>query len=382
MKKKLLAMLLAAVLAVSLLPGMAFAADTSGKCGDNLTWTYSNGTLTIQGTGPMKNYGWDSLLERPWLAYLEEIHTIIIDNGVTTIGEFAFMDCHSLTSLTIPGSVTSVGESAFRYCHGLTSVTIPDGIISIGERAFSECHSLTSVTILDSVTTIGAGAFSYCSNLTSVTIPDSVTTIGKSAFDYCGSLDIYYGGSESQWKQIFSDDDYEFPLNDVHYNSDPGETEPAPTEPENPGTPTFTDVPEGVWYYEAVQWAADRGYIQGYNGEFSPNGSLTRGAIFTILARVDNVNTEGGSTWYEKGMNWAVENGVSDGTSPTSDITLEMLVTMLYRYENKPDADTSVLARFSDSSSIHTWTDCREAMAWAVEIGLVQGGSDGKLGNH
>ena len=150
------------------------------------------------------------------------------------------------------------------------------------------------------------------------------------------------------------------------------------TEPENPSTSTFTDVPKGIWYYEAVQWAADKGYIQGYNGEFSPNGSLTRGAIFTILARVDNVDTNGGSTWYEKGMNWAVENGVSDGTSPTSDITLEMLVTMLYRYENKPNADTSVLARFSDSSSLHTWTDCREAMAWAVEIGLVEG-SGGKL---
>ena len=108
--------------------------------------------------------------------------------AVTVIGNGAFSDCSSLTSVTIPDSVTSIGNIAFEFCSSLTSVTIPDSVTRIGGSAFSYCSSLTSVTIGDSVTTIGGSAFSYCSSLTSVTIPDSVTTIGDYAFYSCSSL--------------------------------------------------------------------------------------------------------------------------------------------------------------------------------------------------
>ena len=96
--------------------------------------------------------------------------------SVTTIGESAFANCHSLTSVTIPNSVTSIGNSAFGNCNGLTSVTIGNYVTSIGNHAFSNCKGLTSVTIPNSVTSIGDSAFAYCSGLTSVTIPNSVTT--------------------------------------------------------------------------------------------------------------------------------------------------------------------------------------------------------------
>ena len=111
-----------------------------------------------------------------------------IPDGVTSIGNLAFYDCDSLTSITIPDSVTSIGNSAFSSCYGLTSITIPDSVTSIGNSAFSGCGNLTSITIPDSVTSIGSRAFSSCYDLTSITIPDSVTTIGDEAFYWCDSL--------------------------------------------------------------------------------------------------------------------------------------------------------------------------------------------------
>jgi putative cell wall-binding protein len=113
--------------------------------------------------------------------------SVSIGNSVTSIGKYAFYSCSSLTNVTIPDNVTSIGEEAFSGC-GLTSVTIGNGVRGIGDRAFSGCHSLTSVSIGNSVTSIGVGAFSGCRSLTSVIIPDSVTSIGKYAFSHCSSL--------------------------------------------------------------------------------------------------------------------------------------------------------------------------------------------------
>ena len=115
----------------------------------------------------------------------EEVKDLTIPNSVTSIGDYTFHGCSSLTSVTIPNSVTSIGNSAFYYCSNLTSVTIPNSVTSIGGYAFQRCSSLTSVTIGNSVTTIGYSAFSDCSSLTSVTIPNSVTSIGDNAFYYC-----------------------------------------------------------------------------------------------------------------------------------------------------------------------------------------------------
>ena len=108
--------------------------------------------------------------------------------SVTSIGDKAFENCSSLTSVTIPNSVTSIGNSAFYNCSSLTSVTIPDSVTSIGYWAFGGCSGLTSVTIPNSVTNIGNHAFHDCTGLTSVTIPNSVTSIGYEAFAYCSSL--------------------------------------------------------------------------------------------------------------------------------------------------------------------------------------------------
>ena len=119
--------------------------------------------------------------------------TITIPEGVTSIGDCAFAGCSSLTTITIPEGVTSIGDAAFDWCTSLTTITIPENsqLASIGSCAFYGCSSLTAITIPESVTSIGSSAFSGCSSLTAITLPESVTSIGNSVFDGCrGELTV------------------------------------------------------------------------------------------------------------------------------------------------------------------------------------------------
>ncbi len=135
------------------------------------------------------------------------LKSVTIGNGVTSIGSYAFYKCGSLTNVTIPDSVTSIGDYAFSLCGNLKSVTIGNGVTSIGFCAFEACTSLTSVTIGNSVTSIGSNAFSSCVNLTSITIPNSVTSIGDYVFFMCSKLTIYCEASSkpSGWKSDWND---------------------------------------------------------------------------------------------------------------------------------------------------------------------------------
>ena len=154
---------------------------------DGLTWTLDyDGKLTISGTGAMKDYDYNNNQSPVYMN--SSVKKVVIEDGVTSIGNWAFYKCTSLTTITIPDSVTSIGDWAFYKCTSLTTITIPDSVTSIGEAAFRGCSSLTSITIPDSVTSIGDAAFSHCSNLKSITIPDSITSIGKYAFCNCSSL--------------------------------------------------------------------------------------------------------------------------------------------------------------------------------------------------
>ena len=137
----------------------------------------------------------------------------------------------------------------------------------------------------------------------------------------------------------------------------------------------FADA-KGHWAQNAIENTVAEGLFSGVTDtSFAPNASATRGMLMTVLARYAGTDTTGGATWYEKGMEWAKTNGVSDGTNPNADITREQLVTMLYRYAGSPKADGK-LDSFSDFASVSSYAE--NAMQWAVANGIVNG-SNGKL---
>ncbi|WP_018362415.1 leucine-rich repeat domain-containing protein [Hoylesella nanceiensis] len=173
------------LLLITLLVSLSAYAEKSGTCGDNLQWKLTDeGVLTITGTGEMQD--WNDY-SSPWYEN-ESVKQVIIGDGVTTIGDWAFSYCRALTSITIPNSVTTIGDNAFESCSSLTSITIPNSVTTIGDYAFSYCRALTSVIISNSVTTIGERTFANCYSLTSVTIPSSVTRIEDGAFSDCGNV--------------------------------------------------------------------------------------------------------------------------------------------------------------------------------------------------
>ena len=178
------------VLSISIIQLNSFAvmpaSGTTGEC----TWTLdSDGVLTISGNGKMADY--DLSKSAPWGTSITEV---VIENGVTSIGTFAFTDCTSLANVTIGNSVTEIGWCAFSSCTSLASITIPDSVTRIANWAFGGCKSLKSITIPDSVTSIGNSAFENCRSLTSITIHDSVIGISKGAF-----YNTAYYNNESNW---------------------------------------------------------------------------------------------------------------------------------------------------------------------------------------
>ena len=141
--------------------------------------------------------------------------------------------------------------------------------------------------------------------------------------------------------------------------------------------PLFPDVPADAWYSEAVAWAVEQGVMQGVSGGlFDPDGAVTRATVWTVLSRMAGEETDGGESWYAKAQAWAVAEGISDGTNPEGTITREQLAAMLYRYSGSPETEAD-LSGYPDSGDVSGWA--ADAMAWAVETGLITGGDGGKL---
>ena len=302
----------------------------------------------------------------PWVFLrCSSLTGVSIPNSVTSIGEFAFSYCESLANVTIPNSVTTIGEKAFHGCTSLTSVTIPSSVKSFGESAFQECSNLTSVTIPNGVASIPMGLFSLCSSLTSITIPSSVTAIGSMAFNRCDSLkNVYYGGSESQWKQIaISSTNKSLTNATIHYNS------AMPTTPTEPTTPTFTDVPAGEWYADPVAWAVEKNITNGTSSAtFSPSQNCTQAQILTFLYRADR--GEGAATAEDMGkaISWAREKGMIDSSfDRNKPCTRSTAVSYIWQAFNKPTAKAS---SFTD---VPTSAAYAKAVDWAVEKGITKG---------
>ena len=167
-----------------LLGFMTFAAMVvlCAVCAGAETYTYGDFNYNVLDDGTVEITKYVGSAEKV------DIPEKIDGESVTSIGEYAFCNCTSFTSITIPDSVTSIGNDAFNGCTSLTSITIPSSVTSIRTRTFKGCANLTSITIPDSVTSIGIEAFCNCASITKVTIPDSVVSIGGLAFSDCTSL--------------------------------------------------------------------------------------------------------------------------------------------------------------------------------------------------
>ena len=162
-----------------------FNPSASGTIG-NLSWQLKDGVLTISGSGAMnlpldKNY---------WYPYRENINSLILESGVTSIDESAFSGCSNLTEVSIPGSVTIIGDGAFNSCYSLTGVSIPAGVTTIGEGAFAFCSDLKDLALPNTLGSIGVRAFYNCYRLDNVAIPSNVTGIGNNAFEYTGLTSV------------------------------------------------------------------------------------------------------------------------------------------------------------------------------------------------
>jgi hypothetical protein len=161
---------------------------TTGDCRWTLTAAAEGDyTLTISGSGAMGNYSYEEN-PSPWNAYRDRIKTVILEPGVTAIGDYAFYHFDNLPAVTLPDGVTTIGAYAFSYCSSLSAVTLSEGLTTIGEWAFSSCSSLPAVTLPAGMTSMGEGAFSYCSSLISVTLSAGLKTIGEDAFESRSSL--------------------------------------------------------------------------------------------------------------------------------------------------------------------------------------------------
>ena len=163
-----------------------------GAAGDYVIKLTVSGSVGFAGANSSNQYSYllrySSGADGRNRVYQNAIQKVEIGDGVTSIGNYSFQNCYSLSTITMPDGMTSIGNSMFSNCYSLSSVTIPDSVTSISNNMFQYCYSLSSVTIPDGVTSIGTGAFGYCYKLRSITIPDSVTSIRNYAFQYCYTL--------------------------------------------------------------------------------------------------------------------------------------------------------------------------------------------------
>ena len=347
----------------------------------------------------------------------EKLVSVMLPETITSIGETLFYECPLIENIVvngnggvysseygvlykgnslavypqgkadakfnIPAGTDSICDYAFLGNQNLKNVILPDSVKSIGNGAFSGCSALTSVTIGENVKSIGIYAFFNCLSLKSIKLSDTTTEIGDSAFGYYYENDTFktvdgftiYGNKGSEAERYANENGFSFV-----------QAAPAPTM-------SFPDVRSGDWYYDAVKYNFERGYITGYsNGTFGPSNNIQRQDFVLILARIAGADLSayegqnGGfsdvqaGAYYASAVAWAKDKGVVTGYSADNFgvgtyITREQISLILCRYlggETSGDVDT-ILNAYSDGENTSPWA--KAGVAWAVENGII-GNSD------
>lgn len=245
----------------------------------------------------------------------------------------------------------------------MTELNVPSSVTSIGKFAFVNNTKLTRVSIPSSVTNIEGAAFQGCSNLRSISLPATITKVEVYTFANCISLtDVYYGGSEAQWKAIpIGVSNSALGRATIHYNH------------------LMADVKTGDWFAEPVAWALENGVTNGTgNGKFSPDEDCTVAQILTFLWRANGSPEPAGGNpfsdvkggdWYADAAAWAYEKGMVSGKTlgVNTPCTRAMAVTYLWKAAGSPSAKA---AGFTD---VPANADYARAVDWAVENGVTKG---------
>ncbi len=348
--------------------------------------------------------------------------TVTIPSTVTEVGYYAFSGCSCLTAIqveegnaayssrdgflcgadgtelllaaegregkvSIPNGVVSIGETSFCDRPRITSVSIPGSVKTIDEYAFADCEALTAVTIDSGASVIKKGAFTNCPQLKTVIIPESVTAIGENVFLDSDQVTIY--GKSGSYAETYAN------ANKIPFAADLTPTPPAgggsDPEPEPDPAPTqFVDVKPSDYFCDAVKWAVENGITEGTDKtHFSPQTICTRAQAVTFLwnaagqpepQSAENVFADvKPGAYYEKAVQWAVENGITSGTSetafsPENPCTRAQIVTFLYRAEHSPE--TALDSGFSD---VKPGAYYENAVKWAVEQNITSGTGSGKF---
>ena len=343
----------------------------------------------------------------------EKLVSVMLPETITSIGETMFYECPLIENIVvngnggvysseygvlykgnslavypqgkvdkkfnIPAGTDSICDYAFFDNQNLKNVILPDSVKSIGNSAFNGCSALTSVTIGKNVKSIGIYAFFNCLSLKSIKLSDTTTEIGDSAFGYYYENDTFktvdgftvYGNKGSEAERYANENGFMF-----------AQAAPAPTM-------SFPDVRSGDWYYDAVKFNFERGYITGYsNGTFGPANNIQRQDFALILARIAGADLSayegqnGGfsdvptNTYYSAAVAWAKDRGIVTGYSADNFgvgtyITREQISLILCRYlggEASGDVDT-ILNAYPDGGNTSAWA--KVGVAWAVENGIV-----------
>ena len=343
----------------------------------------------------------------------EKLVSVMLPETITSIGETMFYECPLIENIVvngnggvysseygvlykgnslavypqgkvdkkfnIPAGTDSICDYAFFDNQNLKNVIMPDSVKSIGNSAFSGCSALTSVTIGKNVKSIGIYAFFNCLSLKSIKLSDTTTEIGDSAFGYYYENDTFktvdgftvYGNKGSEAERYANENGFKF-----------AQAAPAPTM-------SFPDVRSGDWYYDAVKFNFERGYITGYsNGTFGPANNIQRQDFALILARIAGADLSayegknGGfsdvptNTYYSAAVAWAKDRGIVTGYSADNFgvgtyITREQISLILCRYlggEASGDVD-AILNAYPDGGNTSAWA--KVGVAWAVENGIV-----------
>ncbi len=399
----------------------------SGNCGtnggNNVKWKLDDsGLLTLSGKGDMDLYSGGK--NPPWEEYKSFIVSVHIDEGITNLC-YGFTACNNLKSIDIPASVEFLNSYMFSNSgiesiniakdnkkfmsidgivfskDGKTIVIYPparegDYVIPEGVTAFDgagdspfHCPRLTGITLPSTMTLLKNAAFYGCDALKWVSIPVSITHIGAGAFAWDFALkDVYYAGTEEQWKQIKIDEN-NYWLSDatIHYQSTWPDGLANFTKVNTYRSGKFTDVPAGDWYAESVKTAYELDLVKGESeSKFSPAGSVNIAAAITLACRLHSIYHTGkaefvqGNPWYQVYVDYAVENGIikaGEYTNMGAKATREQYATIMSKA--LPDSALQAINKVDDDAVPDVkMTDAHAAEIYKLYRAGILTGSDAK----